>query len=107
MTLFIGADVFTGRSASDRASAFRVDAGLITWVGDAGEVAGEPATHLGGRVVLPGLLDMHTHPGVMAARADYLDVLPPTVTSLAGLVERLRAHPLVDVAGAWILGAGF
>jgi predicted amidohydrolase YtcJ len=108
VTLFTNADVFTGRSASDRASAFRVEEGVVTWVGDAASVAGEESTDLGGRVVLPGLLDLHTHPAVMASRGDAIDVLPPAVTSIAALVEKLRQHPALGAGpGAWITGNGY
>ncbi|WP_395638623.1 amidohydrolase [Pseudolysinimonas sp.] len=108
MTLFTNAVVFTGRDENDRASALRIEEGLVTWVGDAAEVAGEPSTNLGGRTVLPGLLDLHTHPAVMATRTEFLDLLPPAVTSLAGLLELLRSHPAVgNGADAWILGSGF
>lgn len=108
MPLFTNAQVFTARSAHDRASAFRVEDGLVTWLGDAADVAGEEATDLGGRVVLPGLLDLHTHPAVMATRGDAIDVLPPAVTSIDQLVETLRTHPALGAGGdAWITGNGY
>ena len=84
--LFTNANVFTAVDAQDRASAFRVDTGVVTWVGDhpsAGD--GETVIDLGGRTVLPGLLDLHTHPGVMATRTEFLDLLPPAVTTVAAL----------------------
>ena len=108
MTLFTNANVFTGRNATDRASAFRVEDGLVTWVGEAAEVVDAEAIDLGGRVVLPGLLDLHTHPAVMATRGDAIDVLPPRVASIAHLVERLREHPALGAGGeAWITGNGY
>lgn len=107
MTLFTNALVVTGRDEHDRASAFRVEDGVVTWVGD-DAAAGEPSVDLGGRTVLPGLLDMHTHPAVMATRTEFLDLLPPAVTSLAGLLDLLRTHPAVGAGpDAWILGSGF
>lgn len=108
MSLFTNANVFTGRSANDRATAFRVEGGVITWVGESAEVAGEASTDLGGRVVLPGLLDLHTHPAVMATRGDAVDILPPAVTSIASLVAKLREHPALGAArDAWITGNGY
>jgi predicted amidohydrolase YtcJ len=108
MTLVRNAQVFTGLSTVDRASAFRFENGLVTWVGDAAEVAGEPGIDLGGRTVVPGLLDMHTHPAVMVSRADTIDCLPPAVVSLAGLIETLRRHPALGTGpDAWIVGTGF
>jgi predicted amidohydrolase YtcJ len=108
MTLFTNAKIFTGRDASDSASAFRIADGVVTWVGDAAEVAGERSTDLGGRTVLPGLLDMHTHPAVMVSRAGTVECLPPAVVSLAGLVAALREHPGLGAGDdTWIVGTGF
>lgn len=115
MTLFTNAKVVTGLDAGDRATAFRIEDGAVTWVGDAADVANSGVVgasdvvhDLGGRTVLPGLLDMHTHPAVMAARAEFLDVFPPAVVTLAGLLDRLREHPAHGAGGdAWIVGSGF
>lgn len=107
MTLFANARVFTGRDAGDRATAFRVEHGAVTWVGEAAD-PGDGGIDLGGRTVLPGLLDMHTHPAVMASRAGSLDVLPPAVASIEDLVTRMRAHPLLGAGpDTWVIGTGF
>ncbi|TXK18861.1 amidohydrolase [Homoserinibacter sp. GY 40078] len=105
--LFTNATVFTGAGPDSRASAFRVEDGVITWVGDAADAADEAAIDLGGRTVLPGLLDLHTHPALMAEAADAADCLPPRVTSLAGLIEVLRAHGAERPDDAWIVGRGY
>lgn len=106
--LFTNAKVFTGESETAFASAFRIKDGRIDWVGDAADVAGEPATDLGGRTVLPGLIDSHTHPALMAGTAAAAECFPPAVTSPDGLVEVLRAHSAtVTGPDAWILGRGF
>ncbi|AYF97878.1 amidohydrolase [Protaetiibacter intestinalis] len=106
--LVTNATVVTGEGAL--ASAFRVEDGLVTWVGeaaDAPDAVGEEVVDLGGRTVLPGLLDLHTHPALMAEAADAADCLPPAVTSLAGLVEVLRAHAAARPDDAWIVGRGY
>lgn len=104
--LFTNAKVFTGESETAFASAFRITDGVVDWVGDAGDVAGESAVDLGGRTVLPGLIDSHTHPALMAATASVAECFPPQVVSPDDLVAVLTAH-----AGAttdsWILGRGF
>lgn len=105
--LFTNAKVFTGESETGFATAFRVRDGLIDWVGDAAAVAGEPATDLGGRTVLPGLIDSHTHPALMAGTAAAAECFPPAVTSPDELVEVLRAHAGITGPEAWILGRGF
>jgi len=106
--LFTGAKVFTGEGETSFASAFRIVDGIVDWVGDASEVAGEPATDLGDRTVLPGLIDSHTHPALMAGTAAAAECFPPAVTSPDALVEVLRAHAATATApDAWILGRGF
>ncbi|MBN9141042.1 MAG: amidohydrolase [Micrococcales bacterium] len=105
--LFTNARVLTGTDADARASAFRVEDGVITWVGATADAGDEPTVDLGGRTVLPGLLDLHTHPALMAEAADDADCLPPAVTSLAQLVEVLRAHAAARPDAPWIVGRGY
>lgn len=68
--LVVDAKVFTGQGASF-ASAFRVEDGVFTWVGDRidapAPAPGEEVVDLGGATVLPGLLDVHTHPALLAS----------------------------------------
>ncbi|MGW8483167.1 amidohydrolase [Microbacterium sp. NPDC055903] len=92
MTLFTHAKVFTGASETSFASAFRVEDDRITWVGDAADVIGEEGIDLGGRTVLPGLIDSHTHPAIMAGSIAAVECYPPTVTSVEDLVAVLRQH---------------
>lgn len=106
--VFTNAKVFTGAGEDDFASAFRIRDGVFDWVGDAADVSGEDAVDLGGRTVLPGLIDSHTHPALMAGTAAAAECFPPAVTSASDLVDVLRVHAeTVTVEGAWILGRGF
>jgi predicted amidohydrolase YtcJ len=104
--LFVNAKVFTGTGEDDFATAFRIDDGVFTWVGDMPEGTG--GTDLGGATVLPGLLDVHSHPSLLASLADAVPCLPPEVSSLASLLDRLRTHPgLGSGDDRWIEGFGF
>jgi predicted amidohydrolase YtcJ len=106
--LFTNGKVFTGTGEHDFASAFRVTGDEVAWVGDAAQVRGEPAVDLGGATVVPGLLDLHTHPSILASSADAADLLPPAVGSLAALLDRLRAHPALGQGpDRWITGRGY
>lgn len=105
--LFTNAKVFTGESETAFASAFRIVDGLVDWVGDAAEVAGESAIDLGGRTVVPGLLDSHTHPALLAGTAAAVECFPPAVMSADDLVGVLSSHAETVAPGAWILGRGF
>lgn len=109
--VFINAKVFTGESETDFASAFRVRGSVIDWVGEAADLDGRTrrgAHDLGGRTVLPGLLDMHVHPALMADTADATECLPPRVNSLEGLLDAMRANPALGAGErAWIIGTGY
>ena len=51
---------------------------------------------------------MHTHPAFMATLVNSVMCLPPEVTSLAGLLDKLRTHPNVGQgADSWIEGFGY
>lgn len=106
--LFTNAKVFTGAGEDDFASAFRLRDGIVDWVGDAADVSDQDAVDLGGRTVLPGLIDSHTHPALMAGTAAAAECFPPEVTSVEDLVDVMRRHAdSVTAPGAWILGRGF
>lgn len=108
MTTFTNGRVFTGESETAFASAFRIVDGLVDWVGDASEVTDADAVDLGGRTVLPGLLDSHTHPALLAGTAAAVECFPPAVRSAEDLVRVLGAHAeTVTGADAWVLGRGF
>ena len=105
---FVNAKVFTGRGEGDFASAFRIEAGRFTWVGDAAEVDPRGAVDLGGRTVLPGFIDSHTHPALMIGHGTTVECFPPAVTSIQALQGALRDHPAYGGGDAeWILGRGF
>ncbi|WP_243228315.1 amidohydrolase [Microbacterium sp. CIAB417] len=105
---FTNGRVFTGESETRFASAFRITDGRIDWVGEAVDVRDPDAVDLGGRTVLPGLLDSHTHPALLAGTAAAVECFPPAVLSRDDLVETLRAHARAsDSSDAWILGRGY
>lgn len=106
--LYVNAKVFTGRGEDDFAAAFRITDGFFSWVGDQSDVTGEPAIDLGGRTVVPGFLDVHTHPAFLSTLTDAVRCLPPAVNSLAELLETLRTHPNAGQGpDAWIQGFGY
>lgn len=109
MTTFHHARVFTGAGEHGWAGAFRIEDGRFTWVGDAARLSTAEraaAVDLGGRTVLPGLLDVHTHPAMMATLADAVPCLPPAVTSIEDLLGALRAGAGTDPDG-WLVGYGY
>ncbi len=109
--LFVNGRIFTGRGEDDFATMFRITDGIFAWVAGSPfniAVPDESVTDLRGRTVIPGLLDVHTHPAFMAALANSVMCLPPEVTSLAALLDKVRTHPNVGKgANSWIEGFGY
>ena len=85
-----------------------VRAGRIVFAGRRADVnppAGEPAIDLGGRAVLPGLVDAHGHLMFLARLRLALDVAG--LPSEAASAERVRAHASRARPGEWISGRGW
>jgi predicted amidohydrolase YtcJ len=75
--IFTNGQVYTANGTTPWASAVAQSDGKITYVGDkegALRLADEETRHydLGGRLVLPGLIDGHTHPGLVAMTSKLL-----------------------------------
>ena len=105
---FVNGRIFTGRGEQDFASAFRIADGRFTWVGDSADVAEGGATDLGGRTVLPGFIDIHTHPTYVARTVDAVPCTMPLVNDIPGMIAALRRHPRFgEGEEAWIEGWGY
>lgn len=96
------------------AEAVAIRDGRFVYVGDdaGAEAFVGPKTErreLGGRVVLPGLVDSHTHPGLVTSSGDYF-LLPDSLDPkelLAAVAENAQAHPdrAILVGGYWPIAA--
>ena len=80
------------------------DAGARAFVGQ-----GTRQHDLAGRLVLPGLVDSHTHPGLVTSSGDYF-LLPETLDPaelLRAVAEQAKARPNVPilVGGYWPIAA--
>jgi predicted amidohydrolase YtcJ len=105
-TILDGARVYTGDDDHPRASVVAIRGKEIVHVGERGdgscdELVGPDTSvlDLGGRTIIPGLVDSHTHPELVALSAWHIS-LPPT-DDLNTILEFLRGyaadHPVSDV----------
>ena len=106
--LYINGKIFTGQGEDQFASAFRITDGRFSWVGDSPDDVAGNAVDLRGRTVLPGFLDVHTHPAFMSTLVGSVACLPPAVTSIGELIAVLKTHTNFDRGGdLWIEGWGY
>ena len=117
-TLYYNGTVLTMDAATPQASAIAVREGRILAVGDTDALraahagAAMRAIDLGGRTLLPGFIDGHSHFAQAVTLIDWANLsAPPTghVDSIAALLEALRAHARAhDIAPAdWVIGYGY
>jgi imidazolonepropionase-like amidohydrolase len=130
--VFEGARLITGDgSAPIENAAFVVENGRITQVGRSGQIttpAGAARVDLGGKTVMPGIVDAHGHPGFLDAflgnmsksnftRENYIGHLQryayhgvvaviSTGTDMGDLAFRLREEPVPNAARILTVGRG-
>ncbi len=110
-TAYINANAHTVDPAHPRVQAFLVEGDRFTAVGSNGHITGligheETIVDLGGRTVLPGLIDAHGHLlGLGQLRAGVVDLTG--ATSYDEVIARVRARADETPPGQWILGRGW
>jgi predicted amidohydrolase YtcJ len=115
--ILTGADVVTMGDARPAAEAIAIADGRILAVGSAADMDALKAERtrivdLGGKALLPGFVDGHSHFFQVALVSGSANVSAPpvgTVSTIAEIVSALKAHvaahPLAP--GAWLLGFGY
>ncbi len=105
-----GARVYTVDPARPMAQAFAVRAGRVVFVGSAAEAATlrGPATRvmeLGGRIVVPGLVDAHAHLTGLGSALRTVDLTG--TRSYDEVIARVAARAREVRPGEWIRGRGW
>ncbi|MEO1007828.1 MAG: amidohydrolase [Planctomycetota bacterium] len=109
--IYYNANAYTMDADRPRASAIAIEDGRFIAVGSDAEVlpladAGTELHDLGGRTVLPGLIDAHAHlAGLGQLETGVVDLAG--TTSYAEVIERVRARAATTPDGAWIIGRGW
>jgi len=100
-----GGTVFTANAGSERAQAVAIDEGRFVYVGDAAGAtkfvtASTRRTELHGKLVIPGMVDGHTHPGFIGIESYGSPWLP--TKSKRAILEAVRAYADAHPGTGWI-----
>src|SRR5215472_14013221 len=105
---FINGKIFTARSEDEFVTAFKIADGKVIWAGDQNEFDGDGAIDLRGRTVLPGFIDVHTHPGYVAMTVHSVPCTVPVVNNIPEMIEALKGHKNFGKGlNDWIEGWGY
>ena len=107
--LFENGMIFTSDDTNLYADAMLVSDGTIQWIGKREAIAeGDyERVNLKGACVVPGFIDAHMHPVMLADFSKKISALPPEVHSIEELKERIRQVRKTKKAGEWIEGWGY
>ena len=102
---YINGKIFTSDPTRPYVSAFAAEDGRITAVGSAEEVltdAPGEIVDLEGRTVIPGLIDAHMHPIMLADYAKQISALPPVCYSIKDIQREIRKARAAQGPDKWI-----
>lgn len=107
--VFTNGKIFTSDEIRPCADTMAVKDGRIAWIGEGKDLdcGAEECVDLGGKRVLPGFIDNHMHPTILADTLDQIACLPPNIYSIAELKEQLREKVKNTKPGEWIVGWGY
>jgi predicted amidohydrolase YtcJ len=110
--VFVNADVVTMDPALPSAQAFAAVGGRFTAIGSNQELRRwvdreRGVVDLGGRTVIPGLIESHSHPSLYALTLLQTDCRTPPNWTLSEVKGRVKAMAEALGAGRWVRGWGY
>lgn len=107
--IFINGKIFTADPAQPYAEAMVVEKGIIKWVGQEKDLPAESAEKmdLQGKRVLPGFVDAHMHPVMLADMNRQISCLPPRIYSIEEMIAAIRETRGRQGPDKWIQGWGY
>lgn len=111
--LFINGKIFTSDPSHPYADSMVVSDGKIVWVGQQTELPAQYEaqagciTDLKGQRVIPGFVDAHMHPVMLADFRKQITAMPPEINSIEDLVQAIRQRREQNGPGKWIEGWGY
>lgn len=107
--IFINGKIFTSDSSAPYADSMIVRDGRVAWIGQQADLpdAEGTVTDLGGKRVIPGFVDAHMHPVMLADFRKRITVMPPEINSIEELVSAIRRRREAQGPEKWIEGWGY
>lgn len=110
--VLVGGKVVTVDARDSIVEAVAVRDGRIMATGSTSDIMSLAGEHtevvdLGGKTVLPGLIDTHTHPSGAAARLYEINCRSPPVTSIKEILAMVAERAAELGPGRWIRGANY
>lgn len=109
-TIFFNGKIYTADPENPFADCMVVKNGKVTYVGEfdgMGEHKGVQLIDLEGARVLPGFVDSHMHPIMLANSCKQISALPPAVHSIEELIEEIKKVRQTQGPDEWIQGWGY
>lgn len=105
--ILVNGDILTMDTALPRAQAVAIANGRLLAVGTNAEIRalsrpGTRTVDLGGKVVIPGVIDAHNHPA--SAGLQHLREVDCDLRSIGAIQAALRARASATPAGEWVMG---
>jgi predicted amidohydrolase YtcJ len=110
-TILIDGKIMTVDAKDTMATAVAVRSGRLIAVGATREIlrysdSHTEVIHLGGRTVLPGFIDAHTHLEGIAEFHRMLDIHAPPLKDVDAILDKVRQRVEAVKPGEWVIGAG-
>lgn len=107
--LFMNGKIFPADGQNKEADAMIVSNGKVSWIGKEENIPPVEGVKidLEGRRVLPGFIDAHLHPLMLAETSKQISCTPPGVKSIADMVQALKKLLEGQGPDSWIEGWGY
>ena len=105
----INGKIFTSDMDNKFVEGFLVEKGKIIKVGNKEDIKymADEVVDLHGKTVIPGFVDAHMHPLMLADYSKQIACLPPKINSIKDLISTISEAAEEIEQGEWILGWGY
>ncbi|ETJ99245.1 amidohydrolase family protein [Eubacterium nodatum ATCC 33099] len=106
---YINGKIFTSDMDNKFVEGFLVEKGKIIKVGNKEDIKymADEVVDLHGKTVIPGFVDAHMHPLMLADYSKQIACIPPKINSIKDLISAISEAAEEIKQGEWILGWGY